>query len=117
MKLGLIVAAAILTVAATSLAGDGFTEGTLRPQAMARVDVPAVAKQALSIRVVGNGGDIDCYLYHGKEPGAVFGKFVTRDDSNKDGCDFRVVPDKSETYLLLVQNTSDHPEHYAVTTH
>lgn len=116
MKYGMFAAVALFAGAALA-AGNGFAEGTLKPQTMARVNIPAQAKQALNIQVRGNGGDIDCYLYHGKEPGQPFGKFVTRDDSSKDGCDLRVVPDKDETYLLLVQNCSEHDEHYVVSTH
>lgn len=67
------------------------------------------------VRASGAAGDLDCYLYHGTEPGMPFGKFVARDVSSKDGCDMRIDPDKDETYLLLVQNSSDHDEHYAVT--
>jgi hypothetical protein len=116
MKYGMIVATMLFTGAALA-AGDGFAEGTLKPQCMARVSIPAKARQALNIRVTGSGGDLDCYLYHGKEPGQPFGKFVTRDDSDKDGCDLRVVPDRDETYLLLVHNVSEHDEHYAVMSH
>jgi len=115
---GIILAVAALAVAAVSFAGtgSGFSEGTLKPQCMARVSIPVAAKEAISIQVRGNGGDLDCYLYRGKEPGQPFGKFVTRDDTSKDGCDLRATSVQGETFLLLVQNTSNHDEHYTVST-
>jgi hypothetical protein len=115
MKYGMVVAAVFFASSALA-SGNGFAEGSLKPEAMARVNIPAVAKQAVEISVRGNGGDLDCYLYHGREPGQPFGKFITRDTSDKDGCVLKVLPDKDETYLLLVQNTSNHVERYVVTT-
>ena len=112
----LVVAVLTATTSPSAMMGNGFTEGTLKPQHMVQVHVPVTGHQTFYIQVTGNGGDLDCYLYRGKEPSMPFGKFVTRDDTARDGCDLRVKSDRDEVYLLLVQNSSNHDEHYVVST-
>lgn len=107
---------ATLLIAFASLThGSGFATGTIKPNTMSRLSLPLKGNEATTIIVKGNGGDLDCYLYAGREDGAPFGKFVARDTSSRDGCSLAVRPSKDETYTLLVQNSSDHDERYTLT--
>ena len=54
---------AMMTMLASNI---GFFEGNLQSEKIARVNIPATAKQTLHIRVTGSGGDLDCYLTMGQ---------------------------------------------------
>lgn len=93
--------------------GVGFFSGDAKPERMYPIPLQLNPNERTTITVTGDGkGDIDCYLYQGSPKHIRTFSFVTRDTSNEDKCTVTVDSVTGGLYTLMVQDTSDHPEHF-----